>query len=617
MVERAAVAALSSTGAAGPSPGETYASRLDARRRELARLERDHRRTARARGVCFVLGVALAYAAFDRAALAPAWLLVPAVAFAALVVRHIRLAAERSRAGRAARYHENGLARLDGTWRDRAPPRDRSGRADLAEHPYAVDLDVVGEGSVFGLLSTAATAVGAETLERWLLEPAPRPEILARQAAVRELTPRLDLREELWVAAASLEAGDDLRPLARWGRPGDDLAPRWVLAATVALASLAVASLIALSSGAVSGRLFVAAALLELCFLAAVRARLAETTRGLDRRVGELRRLAGLLQILERERFDSSRLRELRERLRTAEVPASARIRRLRRLLELFDSGRNLLFLPVALILLWPILVGHFIARWRRRDGAEIAAWIAIAGEVEVLAAFAAHAFDHPDDVFPEIATEGPLFHAVGLAHPLLPADGLVRNDLPLDRDCPCSIVSGSNMSGKSTLLRAVGVNAVLALAGATVRASSLVLSELTVGASLRAQDSLLDGRSRFQAEILRLRRLVELAEGDRPLLFLLDEILGGTNSHDRRIGAEHVLLGLLARGAIGLVTTHDLALAEIAGEATRMRNVHFRDRLEGDRMRFDYRLHPGVVETSNALALMRAIGLEVPEQSS
>jgi DNA mismatch repair ATPase MutS len=257
--------------------------------------------------------------------------------------------------------------------------------------------------------------------------------------------------------------------------------------------------------------------------------------------------------------------------------------------------------------------VGHAIARWRRRYGGEIARWLAAAGEAEALASFAAHAFDHPDDAFPDVTAEGPLFDAAGLGHPLLGSEGMVRNDLRLDRTCPALIVSGSNMSGKSTLLRAVGVNAVLALAGGTVRATRLVLSELAIGASIRTEDSLLDGRSRFQAEILRLKRLVELAEGGRPLLFLLDEILAGTNSHDRRIGAEHVLRGLLARGAIGLVTTHDLALADIAGDATRMRNVHFQDRLDGDRMWFDYRLHPGVVETSNALALMRAIGLEVP----
>jgi DNA mismatch repair ATPase MutS len=187
-----------------------------------------------------------------------------------------------------------------------------------------------------------------------------------------------------------------------------------------------------------------------------------------------------------------------------------------------------------------------------------------------------------------------------------------VRNDVAFGTDTPVLIVSGSNMSGKTTLLRAVGTNAVLGLAGGTVRARRLRVSALCIGASIRTQDSLLDGRSRFQAEIDRIRDLMEQA-GRGPLLFLLDEVLAGTNSHDRRLGAAAVVRGLLARGAIGLVTTHDLALAEIdAGDVGRVGNVHFEDHLEEGRMVFDYRMHPGVVRRSNAIALMRAVGLPV-----
>jgi DNA mismatch repair ATPase MutS len=188
-----------------------------------------------------------------------------------------------------------------------------------------------------------------------------------------------------------------------------------------------------------------------------------------------------------------------------------------------------------------------------------------------------------------------------------------VRNDARLDRDCAVWVVSGSNMSGKSTWLRTLGCNAVLALAGAPVRARSLRLSALAVGASIRVSDSLQAGESRFYAEVKRLRRIVDLAGADTPVLFLLDEILHGTNSHDRGIGAAAVVRGLVARGAIGLVTTHDLALARIADElAPRAANVHFEDHLEDGRIAFDYRLRPGVVQKSNALALMREVGLEV-----
>jgi hypothetical protein len=598
------------------SPREAYARRLEDRTRELARLEREHGRTSRIRGAVFLLGIALAYASLDRGVFSPIWLILPVAAFVALVLRHARLGAERDRAELAAQFHRRGLARLDGTWRTHGP----TGEAALAirggaAHDYAIDLDIVGKGSLFALVCTAATPGGRDTLARWLLAPAERDEVLERQAAVAELAPRLDEREALWVAAGDPEAATDPGPLVRWGRPGDDLAPTWIAAAAGGLALLAVLSLVALPFGILQPATFMTVVAAEVAFLAFLRGRLAETTRGLDRRVGELRRLASMLEQIEQGSFTAPRLVALRERLRSGPAPASTHIRNLRRLLELYDSGGNLLFLPVALLILWPILTGHAIARWRRRNGPEIEHWLGAISEIEATASLAAHTFDHPDDVFPTFAVEGPCYDATGLAHPLLAEENLVRNDVRLDRECPGWIVSGSNMSGKSTLLRAVGVNAVLAFAGGTVRAHRLALSELAVGASIRIEDSLLDGRSRFQAEIVRMRQLVDLAEGARPLLFLLDEVFAGTNSHDRRVGAEHVLIGLLARGAIGLVTTHDLALAQIGDGPTRLRNVHFEEHLEGEQMTFDYRLLPGVVRTSNALALMRAIGLEVPPE--
>jgi DNA mismatch repair ATPase MutS len=188
-----------------------------------------------------------------------------------------------------------------------------------------------------------------------------------------------------------------------------------------------------------------------------------------------------------------------------------------------------------------------------------------------------------------------------------------VPNDVTLGADAPhVLLVSGSNMSGKSTYLRTVGTNVVLALAGAPVRARRLALTPLHVGATLRIQDSLQAGKSRFYAEITRLKELADLAEGDLPLLFLLDEILHGTNSHDRRIGAEAIVRGLVARGAIGLVTTHDLALTELAGGGALLANAHFEDQVRDGEIAFDYTLRPGVVTHSNAIALMRAVGLRV-----
>jgi DNA mismatch repair ATPase MutS len=227
----------------------------------------------------------------------------------------------------------------------------------------------------------------------------------------------------------------------------------------------------------------------------------------------------------------------------------------------------------------------------------------------------ASYAYEHPDDPFPELspASEPTRIEAEGLGHPLLPEDRAVRNDLSLGAENRLMMISGSNMSGKSTWLRAIGVNIVLASAGAPVRARKFRMTPLRIGASIRTTDSLQEGVSRFYAEIQRLGDIVKLAGNGMPLVFLLDEILSGTNSHDRRIGASCVALSLVRRGAIGLMTTHDLALTGIVNEIEPPgQNFHFEDQLEKGRMSFDYRLRPGVVEKSNALELMRSVGLEV-----
>jgi DNA mismatch repair ATPase MutS len=232
---------------------------------------------------------------------------------------------------------------------------------------------------------------------------------------------------------------------------------------------------------------------------------------------------------------------------------------------------------------------------------------------MEAICSLAAHAFEHPADPFPEFHDQSPWLEAHGIGHPLIDEQRVVRNEVQLGGDLRLLVVSGSNMSGKSTLLRTLGANVVLAQAGAPVRAARFVLSPLTIGASIRVVDSLQNGISRFYAEILRIRQILDQTAGPLPVLFLVDEFLNGTNSHDRRIGAEALVRGLVERGAMGLFTTHDLALADIAeGLGNRAANVHFEDRIEDGQIHFDYVMRPGVVRKSNAIELMRSVGLEI-----
>lgn len=592
-----------------PNPRTEYERRRDARRAALADADEHHRRIGRYRLATAVGGLLLAWAAFDRGLLAAAWLWLPAAAFAGLVVWHESVKKTRGRAGRAAALYDAGLARLDGLWQGRGARGD----AFLPDgHLYAVDLDLFGDGSLFQLLSRARTRHGERRLAKWLASPSEPAAIAARQEAVEELRPRLDLREDLALAGEDLREAVDADRLAAWGQsePALDSAIVPMLAAVASLGTIVAFS--AYSAGITGGWPLVGAAAAQAGLYYLVRDRVTEALRGVDRAASDLGLLAELVARLEREPLSSRRGAELQQMLRTGGSPASAAIRSLRRRLEIHDSGRNLLFMPIAILLLWPVHGAYGIDRWRERFGDAVAAWLEATGEIEALSSLASHAYEHPEDCFAEITPSDASFEAEALGHPLLPVAECVRNDVRFGGATPALIVSGSNMSGKTTLLRAVGTNAVLALAGATVRARRLRLSPVSIGASIRTQDSLLEGRSRFQAEIDRIRDVMNRAATEPPLLFLLDEVLAGTNSHDRRIGAAAIVKGLLSHGAIGLVTTHDLALAEIETDVGLIGNVHFEDHLENGRMTFDYRMRPGVVRRSNAIELMRSVGIPV-----
>jgi hypothetical protein len=332
------------------------------------------------------------------------------------------------------------------------------------------------------------------------------------------------------------------------------------------------------------------------------------------RRAYELRVIARLIERFCGERFSDPRLVALASGLSDEGQPASRHIVHLERLVNWLESRRNQLFAIPAAVLLLPEQLSFAVEAWRARHGAAALRWLGTIAEMEALASLATFAFEHPHYPFPQVVEQvEPSLLATGLGHPLIPASARVANDVRLDAACRLLVITGSNMSGKSTLLRTVGVNAALAQAGAPVCAASMTLTPLQIGASLRAQDSLEAGVSRFFAEIKRLHAILSMATQKPPVLFLLDEILNGTNSQDRREGAEAIIRQLLERGALGLVTTHDLALSELANtQSSPGANVHFQDTLEGDRLLFDYRLRPGVVTRRNALDLMRLVGIEV-----
>lgn len=588
-------------------PAAIYADRLAARRAEAEALDRREERLGWARFACLVAAGVTAWMAFGRHAWPPWSVAVPLVAFAALVLRQWGATAARERAQRAAAHWARGLACLDGTW----PGGGTSGeRFRDPEHPYADDLDVFGAGSLFERLCTARTPGGEATLARWLAAPSAPADVRPRHAAIRELRDRLDLREDLAVLGGDVRRGVDPEGLRSWAAAPAIPFAGAERAVAALLAALAVGAVVVWILGDARPLLAVLAAEAMLAFV--VRARVGAVVAAVDRPGRELPLLAALLGRLEAETFTAPRLVALRSALAAAGDPPAVEIVRLRRLVDLLEARRNQFFAPIAFLLCWSLQCAAAIEAWRRRCGPALATWLDAVGEIEALMSLAAFAFEHPERPFPILLDAGRVFEGDDLVHPLLVRDA-VPNDVHLGDAPRVLVVSGSNMSGKSTLLRTVGAAIVLAQAGAPVPARRLRLSPLALGASIRVQDSLRDGRSRFYAEITRLKQLVDLAAGARPLCFLLDEVLHGTNSHDRAIGAEAVVRTFVDRGAIGLVTTHDLTLAKVADAlAPLARNVHFVDDLAGAQLHFDYTLRDGVVTKSNALALMRAVGLEV-----
>jgi len=601
-------------------PVAEYRRRLDAIALEEARYSQRDKILAVTKLLLGIVIVALAVWLVRYHAARLPWLLAPAACFAVLAVWHERVLLRLRSCRRRRAYYQHGLARIDGRWVGRGETGDRF--LDPT-HPYARDLDIFGHGSLFQLLATARTHSGEETLAAWLKVPAPLDEALARQQAVQELASELDFREQLAAcgdaSASGSSKGDELRAgihpdaLTAWAEGPALFSRRRTLALVLVLTLLWLASLVFWwKTGWFTGTLVLS--LINLGVRYRLNVSITAATGAVEGAAKDLELLAVLVSRIERERFDSPRLQQVQAALISSETTASQAIARLGHRLDWLDSRDNLLVRPLDLFLFWTPFCAVALEAWRERFGAQICRWLAVTGETEALNSFAAYAYEHPADTFPEfIAGSGPRFDAEALAHPLLGRDTAISNDLSLDGDLRLLVISGPNMAGKSTFIRAVGLNAVLAHAGAPVCARRLSLSGLQVAASICILDSLQGGLSRFYAEISRLRQIYELSNEKMPVLFLLDELLSGTNSYDRRLGTESFLRSLLARQAIGLVTTHDLALAEIAerfGPAAA--NYHFEDKFQDGKLHFDYKLRPGIVQTTNALLLMRSIGLEV-----
>jgi hypothetical protein len=579
------------------------------RESQVTRLDRIHIQFGNLRLVLTGVALVLAWASFRAHYFSAWWVFAPIAAFGCIAYSHARILRSRELAQRAVAFYERGLARIEDRW---AGSGETGERFSDPHHVYAADLDLFGNASLFQLLSSARTRIGEETLAGWLLTPSKAGEIRNRNGAVGGLRDQVDLREELAVLGEDAGVGVHPAELVKWAESTNQMKWQWMVwFAPVAAVSAIGAAIVWAIWGFVTP--FVLIVAIEALLTYSLREPIDAAVHGTENAFHGLDVLSGVLARIESHTFQQPRLQELQRELSSNGVSASKAIERLRTLVDFINSRHNVFVRIIDAPLMYSVQVARAAERWRKAHGHAVKNWLRVVGEIEGLVSLAAYSFEHPDDPFPEFVEGDPAFDAEELGHPLLSAALCVRNDVSLNNPIRVLLISGSNMSGKSTLLRAVGINTVLAMAGAPVRARRLRLTPLQVGASIRINDSLQEGSSRFYAEITRLRQILDFAGRNPPLLFLLDELLQGTNSKDRKVGGEGIVRALVDRGSVGLVSTHDLALTDIGGSLEgHLRNVHFQDELANGRMTFDYKLRDGIVTKSNGLELMRSIGLDV-----
>ncbi|SPF54848.1 DNA mismatch repair protein MutS domain protein [Candidatus Sulfopaludibacter sp. SbA4] len=584
-----------------------YQQRIDQIEALLAHLQMRQGTTVAVLVLAVVTTAAFCFLAFSRRAM-PIWY--PPLPLSAALIslrKYTRQQLQISRFIRLRRFYAGGVERLEERW----VGNGISGQEfEVPDHVYAADLSLFGHGSLFERLCTARTHLGCERLASYLQEPARFAEIRQRQAAVRELTGRTDLREKV-----ALLGRYDFEQ-SRWQTFAEWLdSPPAGFASWLGPAALASSVVVGALSAAIMLKPSIWPALLPIILPIAVsnavaglslRKRVRRVLKASAPVASEITIIREGLELLAGERFVTPKL----VTLTTRAAPAGAVIRLLKPwFMILRERTKDWFYLP-SLWLLLGTQSALAIESWRLRYRGSLRQWLDAWAEFEALNSLACYAHENPEDSWAELDDKSAHFSAEGLGHPLMARDTCVRNDVSLGDAYGFCVLSGSNMSGKSTLLRSIGLAAVLAFAGAPVRARSLRLAVMRIGASISVVDSLRDGKSKFLGEVQRLREMLQLS-ADGPVLFLVDEIFSGTNSPDRRAAADAVARTLAARGAIGVISTRDIALAAIAAHGGT--NLHMRSRDGADNpLDFDYRLKPGVTTESNALAIARMVGVPI-----
>lgn len=486
---------------------------------------------------------------------------------------------------------------------------------NLPQHAYAADLDIFGPGSLFQFVNRTVSDIGSAQLASWLLNPATKKAIEERQAAITELQQQIPWVQQLQAHGSNSPVSLHTQAqLQHWMQEPPLFAPSYYSIIRWLLPAISISITIATIAGWVGLPVFYANLLFMFVIAGVIERKVKPLHAHLGKITDQLQTLGNSITHIEKQNFTSPLLRHLQQAYHHEQNNASVSIGHLKKILDALDIRYNIvLALPLNLLLLWNLQQCLRLEKWKQQYSRDITQWFSHLGILEALGSLAVLRFNQPHWCLPGVQEDGYQVQATRLGHPLIPASKSVTNTIDISRQPTILLITGSNMAGKSTYLRSVGVNIVLAMAGAPVCAQSFSVPVVQLISSMRIADNLQESTSTFYAELKKLKQVIDRVNQKEKLFILLDEILRGTNSLDRNTGSRALIKQLIHKEAVALIATHDLDLAALENEYPRaLQNFHFDVQVSGEELYFDYRLKPGICQSMNASVLMKKIGIEI-----
>lgn len=594
------------------NPESTYQRLVDQYADNLKTLNNRIRRISILRISVFLLGILAIYLTANISAV---WVtvtaLIFAVSFVAIVIRHSLEHRKKEYAERLLLINENELSALRGKY----GRFDDGAEFAASDHPFAEDLDVFGKGSIFQYLNRSATFTGKNRLADWFLRPALFVEpIMKRQHAISDMKDDIGWRQNFQSTGMSInESSEDKSDILAWlNQPAYFNKPVYRLLLWITPA-ISILMLILLIMGTINFQIFILYMMLPLGVAFSFSKRVMSNHEQVSKKAELIKKYSRLMKLIEQGDFSSEELKNLQNDL-TGEYRSSAAVNELSKIIEAFDSRLNIFgWLFLNYFLLWDIMQARRLERWRKYYSRHVSGWFDIISEFDALNSLACFAFNHPGHHFPKPVSEQFILKAKGCGHPLIDPNVRVDNNIDFDGWKQYIIITGANMAGKSTYLRTVAINFLLAMTGAPVCAREFIFSPAGMFTSLRTRDNLLQSESYFFAELKRLKAIIDALEDGQKLFVILDEILKGTNSKDKQSGSKALLKQLIRYTSSGLIATHDLSLGELINEYPgNLRNMRFEVEIEDDELVFDYKLKEGISQNLNATFLMKKMGITI-----